>query len=337
MIIDGIIFFNELDLLEIRLNLLNNYIDYFLIVESKKTFQGDNKPLYYLENKARFKSFKSKIIHVVLDDFPDKSNAFRNESFQRDGILKGLQRFSGEDNILISDLYEIPNLESLPAKLEDNFFYIFEQSHNYYYLNNRCIQEPNWYGSTLTKYKNIKGSIQEIRDLRTKVQNEILSGENISDKNIKIVKNGGWHFSYLASPENIALKIQSFSHSEYNNEKYTNLMTIQNHIKNNEDIFNRGLDFVVTPISQLPSYAKKNIKKYIKMGFINQNFNNLDLIARYLSEIARYQSEIKSYQSEITILNSIIYSLESSKSWKITAPLRKAMHSFRSFVNNTKK
>ena len=107
-------------------------------------------------------------------------------------------------------------------------------------------------------------------------------------------------------------------------------MTIQNHIKNNEDIFNRGLDFVVTPISQLPSYAKKNIKKYIKMGFINQNFNNLDLIARY-------QSEIKSYQSEITILNSIIYSLESPKSWKITAPLRKAMHSFRSFVNSTKK
>ena len=202
MIIDGIIFFNELDLLEIRLNFLNNYIDYFVIVESKKTFQGDNKPLYYLENKARFKSFESKIIHVVLDDFPDKSNAWNNESLQRDAMLNGLQRFSDEDYILISDLDEIPNLESLPAKLEDNFFYIFELSLNYYYLNNRCIQMPNSYGSILTKYKNIKGSIQEIRDLLTKVQNEISTG-----KNIEIVKNGGWHFSYLASPENIAIKI----------------------------------------------------------------------------------------------------------------------------------
>lgn len=269
-IIDGIIFFNELDLLEIRLNFLNNYIDYFIIVESKKTFQGDSKPLYYSENKARFKDFNSKIIHIVLDDFPDKSNAWKNESLQRDAMLKGLQRFSDEDYILISDLDEIPNLESLPAKLEDNFFYIFELSLNYYYLNNRCIQMPNSYGSILTKYKNIKGSIQEIRDLLFKVQNEISSG-----KNIEFVKNGGWHFSYLASPENIAIKIQSFSHTEFNNEKYTNLMTIQDHIKNNEDIFNRGLDFEVTPISQLPIYVKKNIKKYIKMGFIKQNVNNL--------------------------------------------------------------
>jgi beta-1,4-mannosyl-glycoprotein beta-1,4-N-acetylglucosaminyltransferase len=216
-IIDGIIFFNELDLLEIRLNFLNNYIDYFVIVESKKTFQGDNKPLYYSENKARFKSFNSKIIHVVLDDFPEKSNAWKNEGLQRDYMLKGLQHFSDEDYILISDLDEIPNLESLPAKLEDNFFYIFEQSLNYYYLNNSCIQVPNSYGSILTKYKNIKGSIQEIRDLLFKVQNEISSG-----KNIEFVKNGGWHFSYLASPENIAIKIQSFSHTEFNNEKYMN-------------------------------------------------------------------------------------------------------------------
>ena len=64
---------------------------------------------------------------------------------------------------------------------------------------------------------------------------------------------------------------------EFNNEKYTNLKTIQNHIKNNEDLFDRGLDFAVTPISQLPSYVKKNIKKYIKKGFIKQNDNNLFL------------------------------------------------------------
>jgi beta-1,4-mannosyl-glycoprotein beta-1,4-N-acetylglucosaminyltransferase len=272
MIIDGIIFFNELDLLEIRLNFLNNYIDYFVIVESKKTFQGHTKPLYYLENKARFESFNSKIIHVVLDDFPDKTNAWKNESLQRDSMLKGLQQFSDEDYILISDVDEIPNLESLPSKLKDNFFYIFELSLNYYYLNNRCIQIPNLFGTILTKYKNIKGSIQEIRDLLNKVHNKISSG-----KNIEIVKNGGWHFSYLTSPENIALKIKNFSHSEFNNEKYTNLKTIQNHIKNNEDLFDRGLDFAVTPISQLPSYVKKNIKKYIKKGFIKQNDNNLFL------------------------------------------------------------
>ena len=271
-IFDTFIFFNELDLLTLRLNILDDVVDKFVLVESTKTFQGKNKPLFFNENKKKYSKFLKKIIHIIVDDIPSRATAWEREHFQRNAISRGLGQCSNSDLIIISDLDEIPNLKSLPAKLEDNFFYIFELSLNYYYFNNRCIQMPNWYGSILTKYKNIKGSIQEIRDLLFKVQNEISS-----EKNIEFVKNAGWHFSYLASPENIAIKIQSFSHTEFNNEKYTNLMTIQNHIKNNEDIFNRSLDFEVTPISQLPSYVQKNIKKYITMGFIKQNVNNLDL------------------------------------------------------------
>ena len=320
-IFDTFIFFNELDLLTLRLNILDDAVDKFVLVESTKTFQGKNKPLFFKENKKKYSKFLKKIIHIIVDDMPSRATAWEREYFQRNAILRGLGQCSNSDLIIISDLDEIPNLKSLPAKLEDNFFYIFELSLNYYYLNNRCIQMPNWYGSILTKYKNIKGSIQEIRDLLFKVQNEISSG-----KNIEFVKNAGWHFSYLASPENIAIKIQSFSHAEFNNEKYTNLMTIQNHIKNNEDIFNRGLDFDVTPISQMPSYVKKNIKKYIKMGFINQNAKNLDLdenvnlsLKNYFSnnqgKVSDKSSFYMGYQKLVKAINFKPLSLESPYAW----------------------
>ena len=118
MIYDCFTFFNELDLLEIRLNILNDVVDKFVLVEATKTFSGKDKPLYYEQNKKRFAKFQDKIIHVIVDDFPkpdDKTQdvAFMMESYQRNAILWGLKSAKDNDVVIIADLDEIPNPETV--------------------------------------------------------------------------------------------------------------------------------------------------------------------------------------------------------------------------------
>ena len=111
MIYDCFTFFNELDLLEIRLNTLNDYVDYFVLVEATKTFTGKDKPLYYNENKERFKQFENKIIHIIVDTYPDSTNPWVLENHQRNSIANGFANCKDNDIILISDLDEIPRPE----------------------------------------------------------------------------------------------------------------------------------------------------------------------------------------------------------------------------------
>ena len=102
MIYDTFIFFNELDLLTIRLNILDGAVDKFVLVESTKTFQGTNKPLFFNENKEKYLKFSKKIIHIIVDDMPTRASAWEREYFQRDGILRGLSKCSNSDLIIIS-------------------------------------------------------------------------------------------------------------------------------------------------------------------------------------------------------------------------------------------
>jgi beta-1,4-mannosyl-glycoprotein beta-1,4-N-acetylglucosaminyltransferase len=112
-IYDCFTFFNELDLLEMRLNILNNYVDYFVLVEATKTFSGKPKELYYLKNKEKFNKFSHKIIHITVDDMPEikDNNRWELESFQRNAIIRGLTNCQSDDVILISDIDEIPDPE----------------------------------------------------------------------------------------------------------------------------------------------------------------------------------------------------------------------------------
>ena len=119
-IIDCFIFYNELDLLTYRFNLLNNIVDYFIIVESTHTFIGKEKKLFFNENKHLFENFRNKIIHIIVDDFPYKyhnvnicnNDVWNNEYFQRNAISRGInyiKDLSEYDLIIISDLDEIPH------------------------------------------------------------------------------------------------------------------------------------------------------------------------------------------------------------------------------------
>ncbi|MEI6238274.1 MAG: alpha-1,2-fucosyltransferase, partial [bacterium] len=191
-------FFNELDLLEIRLSILDKYVDYFVIVEAVQTFSGDPKPLYYKENEQRYKKWKDKIIHYVINDVPANEDDLRSRLYNKDlsplekeiitntltsdnidrSVVHWLKEFyikecpkkaianlDDNDICYISDLDEIWNPKLLVDYSKDNVFKPIQLGYQYY-LNNRTDENhwTGWTGTVITKFKNIKHtSINHIR------------------------------------------------------------------------------------------------------------------------------------------------------------------------------
>ena len=147
MIFDCFSYLDEDLLLEIRLNILNDYVDYFVIVEGDKTWQNNYKKLKFDINK--FPKFRDKIIYVPVTDMPDGDDPYLRENFQRNCILRGLKKSSDEDLIIISDLDEIPNprkIDSFKAKMK---YAVFKQKHYYYKINLQSQKNPFWLGSRI--------------------------------------------------------------------------------------------------------------------------------------------------------------------------------------------
>jgi len=248
-------FFNELDLLEIRLNILNEHVDYFVLTESTVTFSGLDKPLYYQDNKDRFEKFNDKIIHIINDN---KSKNFKTtwdrEIFQRNYAIEFLNKNSNpEDVIITSDLDEIPNpeiLENINNFFDINSLYHCSQKNYVYYLNNQL--NDSWYGSRICSFSYLKKrSIDDIRESTTNKNN--LTGF--------IIENGGWHFTSLGGEKMVKQKIESFSHQEFNTESIKE--KISENIEKNIDIFGRSLKFNYVNIDEtFPQFIKTNIKSY---------------------------------------------------------------------------
>lgn len=264
-------FFNELDLLEIRLNVLNDTIDYFVLTESTVTFSGLDKPLYYQENKDRFEKFNHKIIHVVVDDTPE-GNPFERDVFQKNAIIRGLDKCSDDDIVITSDLDEIPDPEivwELLSVCEDDKVYHFAQDLFYYYLNLKevsgnllsytgefnGVEEKKWLGSKVCKYKFLKQyGVNELR------------APHMKDKGYRVYP-GGWHFTYVGSDgkmtqqQRIAHKIECAAHQEFNNDIVKN--RIVENVESNKDIFYRPSQFQVVDIDDsFPQYIRENQDKY---------------------------------------------------------------------------
>ena len=224
MVYDCFAFFNELDLLEIRLNELNDVVDKFVLVEATRTFQKDHKPLYFEENKERFKPFLDKIIHVVVDKYPNFWTKFRvptpwdYDNGQKEFILEGLKDCKPDDVIIVSDLDEIPNPKKITEYKDKEGIKVFNQKFYCYFVNCMIIsaQQENkpahlWSGSVMLNYRDMA----TIKKIRTFYRN----GEKTSLK-YTLIENGGWHFSYLGGIDTIIHKIESLSHPEVNKEEY---------------------------------------------------------------------------------------------------------------------
>ena len=248
-IVDAFPFFNELDLLELRLNTLDKHVDYFLIQECDKTFQGNSKPLYYLENKDRFKRFHHKIIHSVLtDNIGDKWNNWDRDKEHKDYMINAMKDFTDDTIIISSDVDEIPNFDSNPiySFYNSNNLYHMMQNFYYYYINYQ--KDEIWYGPKICSYKYFK--TKNFSGIR-----------NMKSEGIKI-SNGGWHFSFLGGVEAIKYKIQSWGHNEYNNDFI--LSHVEENIKLGKDIFYRSdARFKKVLIdNSYPKYLLDNLNNY---------------------------------------------------------------------------
>jgi hypothetical protein len=231
MIYDCFLLNEELDLLELRLNYLNNLVDKFIIVESAYTFSGIPKPLHFSNNAHRFAKFLNKINYITDTAEPDLNSAWTNEYRQRNLLKSGLNLAKDDDLIIISDLDEIPYLDRILKNFQLDIPQKIPMSLSYYFLNG--IQ-PNeiWSLSVITPFHFIKNV--NIGNRQTLVD----------DLNIKLNYSGyyGGHFAYLFGNDidRYINKIKSFSHQEYNTTYYLNPNRIKYCINNNIDIYERN-------------------------------------------------------------------------------------------------
>ncbi|OJJ14618.1 hypothetical protein BKI52_42060 [marine bacterium AO1-C] len=266
MVYDCFPFFNELDLLEIRLNELNDVVDKFVLVEATRTFQKKPKPLHYEENKARFAPFADKIIHVVVDHYPNFFSKFRvpksmdYDNHQKEQILQGLTNCQPDDVIIISDLDEIPDPKKIIEYKDQPGVKIFNQVFCCYFVN--CVimhgkKEDNnqhmWLGSVMLNYKDLT----TIKTIRKDYRNEEKS------KQYTIIDNAGWHFSYLGGIDKIISKIESLAHPEVNKAQYKDRERIQELIANGKDIFGRNMEHKFVALDEsFPQFILQNQEKY---------------------------------------------------------------------------
>jgi beta-1,4-mannosyl-glycoprotein beta-1,4-N-acetylglucosaminyltransferase len=254
-------YFNEDHMVDLRLNILNEHVDYFVISESTKTHQGKNKKLNF--DIKNFKKYENKIKYIVADY--DKEKNFLNhkggesliEQHQRNNLSVGLKNANDNDLIILSDSDEIPDLKKLNQIKFTTKFMAFSQMMFMYKINLQNLNESGWIGSKICLKKNFPKP-QKLRDLKFKDY----PFWRIDKLNMQIIK-GGWHFSFLQTPKDIVQKIKSYSHGEFNTEDNTNEQKINQKIKDNKDIFGRGFKFKKINIDKsFPDYIFNNQIKF---------------------------------------------------------------------------
>jgi len=260
-------FFNEENVLDLRFNILNEFVDFFVIVESTTDHQGRDKKLNF--DIVKFKKFKKKIIHVIVEDTLDsikKTHIGQNslvERHQRNSIMRGLKNCSDNDLVIISDVDEIPDLNKLNLFNKKSRYAVFAQKKFDYKLNLLNITEGDWLGSKICLKKNLK-SPQWLRDLKFK-KYPFWRVDKI--RNLQIIKDAGWHFSYLQKPKNLLEKIASFSHGERNKPEFANEKNIMEKIKMQKNIFDLKFSYKKIDIDHTyPKYIidnKEKLKEWI--------------------------------------------------------------------------
>ena len=255
-------FFNEEHILDLRFNILNKFVNFFVIVESTSDHQGKEKKLNFDINK--FNKFKNKIIYIVVDDTPENLRKKHlwgeslTEQHQRNSLTRGLKKCLDNDLVIISDVDEIPDLTKLNTFKKENKYAVFSQKMFNFKLNLLNNTESNWHGSKICLKKDLK-SPQWLRNLKFK---KYPFWRIDKPKNLQIIENGGWHFAYLQNPKNISKKIQSFSHGEFNTSDFTDESNIEEKIKLQKDIFNRDISYSKVEIdNSFPEYIIKNKEK----------------------------------------------------------------------------
>ena len=291
-IYDCFMFFDEELLLDLRLNILDKYVDKFIITEATYMHSGKSKKLNFDINK--FSKFKEKIIYNVIDKQPsnlvsinkedDKettgkkliNNSNKREHYQREMALKSLGEADPDDIILINDVDEIPNLKNVDFMKVNKKLIIFKQK-MFCYKFNLLYEGICWHGSRACKKKDFI-SPQWLRDAKHKKYpmwrlDTLFS--KIKYSSIHYVENGGWHFTNIKTPEDIEKKYLNFLHHQDFEYSKLKLEDIRRIVKNKKILYDYNVDqrnykwgssksLTKIPLYEMPEYINKNKEKYDK-------------------------------------------------------------------------
>ena len=260
-LIDCITFFQENFVFDLRYNILKDHVDLMVICESKYDHRGNPKKLNF-DLKKKYN--KEKIKYLVLEEpFPINNSPWKNQSIQREFILKNLNFLNDDDYIMFSDPDEIPDPNVLSHFRLNKKYGIFKQKCFNYKLNLYNKYETPWEGTRVCKKKDLKS----IDYMRQKVKSKNLNYNFLrfdKEKNIEIFENAGWHFNNLLTPEEISLKLKAFAHTEFSDDKYSSILTIKNKIDQKIDLFNRGHKYQKVDIDDsYPEFILENRNQLI--------------------------------------------------------------------------
>ena len=290
-IYDCFMYFDEEVVLDVRLNTLNEFVDYFVIVESIYTHKGDPRELKF--NHKKFEKFKDKIIYIVDEEtYPqtdeinnedsedEKSrkaifNAAYRENGQRNLITRGLKKANDEDIIMVSDVDEIPKLSELNFKNINEKIILFKQDMFYYKFN---LWLPNliWTGTKACKKKNLVNPqwLRNIKDRKYSFFRIDTFFSKTKYTSIKVINDGGWHFSNIKTPKEIEFKLRSYLHHREFDLNPLSVTQIDKIIRNKQAIYDLKVDKTVNKIgngsilknfdlNKLPEYIVTNKNKFL--------------------------------------------------------------------------
>jgi|TARA_B100000959_G_scaffold105627_2_gene111445 beta-1,4-mannosyl-glycoprotein beta-1,4-N-acetylglucosaminyltransferase len=261
-IYDCITFYQANSLFQIRFEVLKDFVDYFVVCEADKTHTGSKKKFNF--NPKIPNEYKSKIIYIKVTNLPNikikGKKDYKLLSLQMENLFRGIESANPNDLIIFSDEDEIPNPKIIANYDFEKYKYgIFLQNMYYYKLNIMNIDEGNnnWPGPRICLKKNLK-SFFKLKLLKVKNINYPFWRID-KEKSIQLIKTGGWHFTYLMKPKEIAKKIEDMAHTEFNKPEFKDISFIENNIKKLNDPFNRNLKLKKVEIDDsYPVYIQKN-------------------------------------------------------------------------------
>jgi len=245
---------------DLRYNVLKDHVDYFVICESIHDHRGRPKKKNFI--KKKYYNY-NKIKYFVLEKaFPKNTSIWENQAIQREFLLKSIDFAEEEDYIFFSDPDEIPKPELLSDFQLKKKFGIFMQKCFNYKFNLFNKYESPWEGTRVCKKKNLKS----VDFMRQKVKSKNLKYNFLrfdKEKNIQIFNDAGWHFNNILSPEEISLKLRTFAHAEFADEKYSSISAIKENINSFKDLFGRGHSYKKIEIdNSFPLYIRENYQKF---------------------------------------------------------------------------
>jgi hypothetical protein len=335
-IYDCFIFYNELELLEIRLKELADFVDYFVICEAPFNFRGKPKPLYFQENQSKFSSYMSKIINVVVDDMPVPTEIFDTaeisqrepkfsamEYHQRNAIRRGLVSTEDNDIIMISDCDEIVRPSTIEQMRSGEGYFLVDMSMYQFFLNMR-ESEGGWdkvfaYSSYLS---NLIPDFNRIRQRPVDVFN------NFPEQKTKI-QNGGWHFTFLGGQARVEEKLSAYAHTGGWQRKMWDSELLSKQMVELRDVGGgKKLEYCEID-SGFPKVIQSEIQKYVDIGLIKtpvQRIKELETLWRRSDSIERQaemlKEEIERNQKEIYELRTALSNINATIPSSVTNLLR---------------